>query len=417
MFINSSDAKVVLKKKEGRTIKGGGLWVFDNEIDHTEGSYEQGDIVEVHDFDGYFLGYGFINDASKIRARLMSRTMEHPVTKELIRQRLENAWNYRKSVYGFEADGLFHYQGTISDSCRLVFGESDYLPGITIDKFGDVLVIESLALGTDRMKAMILDELKDILLADGIRVRGIYERSDAKVREQEGLERVKGFIGEAFDTKVPIIENGLKYYVDVENGQKTGFFLDQKLNRMAIRSMSKGARVLDCFTHTGSFGMNAAAAGAGSVLSVDASQTGLDQAAENAAMNGLTDIISYKCGDAFDILRQMEADGELYDLVILDPPAFTKSRASVKKAAGGYRDINIRGMHLVKNGGFLATCTCSHFMDEEQFFKIVKDAARSAHKTLRQVSFSQQAPDHPIMVTNEASYYLKFYIFQVLDEM
>ncbi len=406
-MISISDARIVLKKGEGRTIKAGGSWVFDNEINRVEGDFQNGDIVEVIDHDGYFMGYGFINTNSKIRVRMMSRKKEHPVNEELIETRIRNAWDYRKEVMGTD--------DYVNLSCRLVFGEADYLPGITIDKFSDILVIESLALGTDRMKELILDTCRKVLAEDGVKVRGIYERSDAKVREQEGLERTKGFIGEPFDTKVLIEENGVKYYVDVENGQKTGFFLDQKNNRKAIASICKGKKVLDCFTHTGSFGLNAAKAGASSVLAVDASDVGCAQAEENAKINGLEDIISFKCADVFELLPELERQGEKYDVVILDPPAFTKSRASVKKAVTGYREINIRGMKLVKNGGFLATCSCSHFMEEELFAKTIREAARSAHKQLRQVEFRQQAADHPILWSNDASYYLKFYIFQVFS--
>lgn len=426
-----SNAKAVLKKGEGRTIKAGGLWVFDNEIAKIEGNYENGDIVEVHDFDDFFLGYGFINNVSKIRVRLMSRKKENKVDEGLIRKRVENAWDYRKAIYGF-ADGIFRYEGTTSDSCRLIFGEADFLPGITIDKFNDVLVIESLALGTDKMKELIIDMCKEVLAKDGIKIRGVYERSDAKVRELEGLERIKGFIGDEFDTNVEIIENDIKYIVDVKDGQKTGFFLDQKLNRMSIRPMCKNAKVLDCFTHTGSFGLNAMAAGARSVLSVDASDLAIDQAMENAKLNGFeagkfygdslpgendNGVVGYKCADIFELLPSLEAAGEKYDVVILDPPAFTKSRASIKKAVTGYREINIRGMRLVKNGGYLATCSCSHFMDEDLFLKTIKEAARDAHKRLRQIEFRQQGPDHPILWANDTSYYLKFVIFQVVDDI
>ncbi len=423
--IKISDATVILRKGEGRTIKAGGAWVFDNEINRVEGTFENGDIVEVHDHDGYFMGYGFINTNSKIRVRMMSRRKENHVTEDLIETRIRNAWDYRKAVMNPE---LYGYKDVVADSasdteklqnlsCRLVFGEADFLPGVTIDKFSDVLVIESLALGTDKMKDIILDKCRKVLSEDGVNIRGIYERSDAKVREQEGLERTKGFIGEPFDTKVLIEENGVKYYVDVENGQKTGFFLDQKNNRRAIASLCKGKKVLDCFTHTGSFGLNCAAAGASSVLAVDASDVGCAQAEENARLNGLEDIIRFQCADVFDLLPELEGKGEKYDVVILDPPAFTKSRASIKKAVTGYREINIRGMKLVKNGGFLATCSCSHFMDEELFAKTIREAARSAHKLLRQVEFRQQAADHPILWSNDASYYLKFYVFQVSDEM
>ncbi len=423
-------AKVILRKGQGREFKAGGLWIYDNEIDKVVGSYENGDVVELHDFDDYFLGYGIINEKSKIRVRMMSRKQDHVVDLMLIEKRVHDAWNYRKNVmasyvesYILKGKELLEVsQEEKADaykrlSCRLIFGEADFLPGITIDKFSDVLVIESLALGTDRMKDQILDACKKVLAEDGVTIRGIYERSDAKVRELEGLERTKGFIGERFNTKVLIEENGVKYYVDVENGQKTGFFLDQKFNRQSIRGLCKGKKVLDCFTHTGSFALNAAAGGASSVLGVDASELGCEQARENAALNGLETIATFQCADVFELLPELERKGEQFDVVILDPPAFTKSRASIKKAATGYKEINLRGMKLVKNGGYLATCSCSHFMDEDLFLKTIADAARDAHKRLRQVEFRQQAADHPILWGGAASYYLKFVIFQVCDEM
>ncbi|MBQ8031312.1 MAG: class I SAM-dependent rRNA methyltransferase [Butyrivibrio sp.] len=423
-------ANVILKKGQGREFKAGGLWIYDNEIDRVEGSFENGDIIELHDFDGYFLGYGFINEKSKIRVRIMSRKKDNPVDLMLLEKRVRDAWNHRKNIMrSYIKEYLLGGKelSTITEeersdaltklSTRLIFGEADFLPGITIDKFSDVLVIESLALGTDRMKDKILDLCKKVLAEDGVVIRGIYERSDAKVRELEGLERTKGFIGDSFDTKVLIEENGVKYYVDVENGQKTGFFLDQKFNRQAIRGLCKGKKVLDCFTHTGSFALNAAAAGATSVLGVDASDLGCDQARENAALNGLEGVATFQCADVFELLPELEKKGEKFDVVILDPPAFTKSRASIKKAVTGYKEINLRGMRLVKDGGYLATCSCSHFMDEELFLKTIGDAARDAHKRLRQVEFRQQAMDHPILWGGSASYYLKFVIFQVVDEM
>lgn len=410
-----ADARVILRKGQGREFKAGGLWIYDNEIDKVEGKFENGDVIEVLDFDGFFLGYGFINEKSKIRVRMMSRKKDHPVTEELIERRVRDAWEYRKAVM---ADYMDEYKVTYPMlSCRFIFGEADFLPGITIDKFADVLVIESLALGTDRMKDIILDKCKKVLAEDGVELKGIYERSDAKVRELEGLERTKGFIGAEFDTKVLIEENGVKYYVDVENGQKTGFFLDQKFNRQSIRGLCKGKKVLDCFTHTGSFALNAAAGGASSVLGVDASDLGCKQAEENAALNGFEKIATFQCADVFELLPDLEKKGEKFDVVILDPPAFTKSRASIKKAATGYKEINMRGMKLVKDGGYLATCSCSHFMDEELFLKTIADAARDAHKRLRQVEFRQQAADHPILWGGAASYYLKFVIFQVCDEI
>ena len=396
-------AIVTLKKGEGRTVKAGGMWIYDNEIASVAGSFEDGDIVLVHDFDGYPLGRGFINRHSKISIRLLTRNPTQEIDRAFIKMRVQNAWDYRKKTVD-------------TGSCRVIFGEADFLPGIVIDKFSDVLVVESLALGIDRLKETIVDTLKEVLAEDGVQIRGVYERSDAKVREQEGMERRKGFIGEAFDTNVQIEENGVKYMVDVVNGQKTGFFLDQKYNRQSIRRLCPGAKVLDCFTHTGSFALNAGQAGAASVLGVDASQTGVEQAELNARLNGLEDRVKFVCRDVFELLPELEEQGEKFDLVILDPPAFTKSRNSVKNAVKGYREINLRGMKLVKDGGFLATCSCSHFMTYELFTQTIHQAARNVHKRLRQVEFRTQAPDHPILWAADESYYLKFYIFQICDE-
>lgn len=396
-------AIVTLKKGEGRTIKAGGMWVFDNEIDTITGHFENGDIVIVHDFDGYPMGKGFINQKSKIRIRMMTRKTDVVVDETFLRMRLADAWEYRKKTVD-------------TSSCRIVFGEADFLPGIVIDKFSDVLVVESLALGIDRMKEVIIALLKDILQEDGIKIRGVYERSDAKVRTNEGMERVKGFIGEPFDTDVEITENGVRYIVDVKDGQKTGFFLDQKYNRLAIQKLCKGAKVLDCFTHTGSFALNAGIAGAASVTGVDASQLAVDQATANAALNGLSDRVKFICEDVFELLPELEEKGEKFDVVILDPPAFTKSRNSIKNAVKGYREINLRAMKLVKDGGFLATCSCSHFMDYELFTRTIGQAAKNVHKRLRQVEYRTQAPDHPILWSADESYYLKFYIFQVCND-
>lgn len=403
MIKNNMNTIVTLKKGEGRTLKSGGMWVYNNEIDSIVGSFENGDIISVHDFDGYFMGYGFINTNSKITVRILARKKENIITEEFLEERVRKAWEYRK-------------QTVDTSCCRIIFGEADFLPGIVIDKFSDVLVVESLALGIDILKPLILEKMKEILSKDGIEIRGIYERSDAKVRLNEGMEQFKGFIGAPFDTKVEIIENGVKYIVDVEDGQKTGFFLDQKNNRAAIHQISKGKKVLDCFTHTGSFALNAGIAGAVSVLGVDASQTGVKQAEENAQLNGLSEIVKFQCADVFELLPELEKTGESFDLVILDPPAFTKSRSSIKNAVKGYREINLRGMKLVKDGGFLATCSCSHFMEPELFAKTIREAAKGAHKRLRQVNFGTQAPDHPILWAAEESYYLKFYVFQVVDE-
>lgn len=397
-----NSAAAILKKGEGRLLKAGGLWIYDNEIDRIEGNFTEGDIIKVRDFDGYPLGHGFVNPHSKIRIRMMSRRAEQEINEDFLRMRVLQAWEYRKKVVD-------------TSSCRVIFGEADFLPGLVVDKFADVLVVQSLALGIDRLKGQILQYQTEILAQDGIVIRGIYERSDAKVRRQEGMELYKGFIGEAFDTKVQIEENGVRYCVDVENGQKTGFFLDQKNNRKAIQRLCGGAHVLDCFTHTGSFALNAGLAGAKHVLGVDASETGITQAEENARLNGLSHVVKFQCADVFELLPAFERQGQKFDVVILDPPAFTKARNSVKNAVKGYREINLRGIKLVKNGGFLATCSCSHFMTQEMLAKTILQAAGSAHRRLRQVEFHTQAPDHPILWAADESYYLKFFIFQVLD--
>lgn len=398
-----SIAVAVLKKGEGRALKSGGPWVYDNEIASIMGNFENGDIVIVRDFDGYPLGRGFINTNSKIRIRMMTRNENQEIDREFLKMRVRDAWEYRKKTVDIS-------------SCRVIFGEADFLPGMVIDKFSDVLVVQSLALGIDKLKMIIIEELKSAMAEDGITIRGVYERSDAKVRLQEGMERVKGFIGEPFDTKVQIVENGVKYIVDIEDGTKTGFFLDQKYNRLAIQRLCKDAKVLDCFTHTGSFALNAGIAGAKSVTGVDASQLAVDQATENAELNGLEKRVKFICEDVFELLPKLEAEGEKYDVVILDPPAFTKSKNSIKNAVKGYREINLRGMKLVKDGGYLATCSCSHFMSYELFTQTIGQAARNVHKRLRQVEYRTQAADHPILWSADESYYLKFYIFQVIDE-
>lgn len=395
-----SFAVVTLKKGEGRMLKSGGAWIFDNEIDSVLGEFDDGDIVLVHDFDGYPMGRGFINRHSKIRVRMLTRNIDQEIDEEFFRMRLKDAWEYRKKTVD-------------TSSCRIVFGEADFLPGMVIDKFSDVLVFQALALGIDRYKELLIGLLREILLEDGIRIRGVYERSDAKEREKEGLKKVKGFLGEEFDTNVEIVENGVRYIVDVKDGQKTGFFLDQKYNRLAIQKLCKNAKVLDCFTHTGSFALNAGIAGAESVLGVDASDLAVNQARENADLNGLSDRVEFISRDVFELLPELEKQGEKYDVVILDPPAFTKSRSSIKNAVKGYREINLRGMKLVKDGGFLATCSCSHFMDYELFTKTIAQAAKNVHVRLRQVEFRTQSPDHPILWAADESYYLKFYIFQV----
>lgn len=402
----SQRATVRIKKGLGRSLKAGGAWIYDDEIDTITGSFTKGDLALIEDYDGFPLGTGFINTCSKLTVRMMSRKKDAVIDEAFIEMRVRNAWEYRKAV-------------TDTSSCRLIFGEADFLPGMIVDKFSDVLVVESLALGIDRFKQMIVEKLKKVLAEDGIIIRGVYERSDAKVRLQEGMERYKGFIGEPFETKVEIVENHVRYLVDVEDGQKTGFFLDQKYNRLAVQNLCRSIRpdrVLDCFTHTGSFALNAGLAGSREVLGIDASRLAVDQAAENAALNDLQNRVHFQCADVFDLLPSLEQKGETFDVVILDPPAFTKSRNSVRNAIKGYREINRRGMKLVKDGGYLATCSCSHFLTPELFAKTIREAAGNTHKRLRQIEYRTQASDHPILWSADESYYLKFYIFQVVNE-
>ena len=396
-------AIVTLKKGEGRTIKAGGAWIFDNEIDTITGRFKNGEVVTVHDFDGYPMGKGFINQNSKIRVRMMTRKADQEIDSAFLKMRVKKAWEYRKTTVD-------------TSSCRIIFGEADFLPGLVIDKYEDVLVVECLALGMEQFKEIIVNFLKDILAEDGIKIRGVYERSDANERTKEGLSKVKGFIGDAFDTNVEIVENGVHYMVDVANGQKTGFFLDQKYNRLAMQRICKGKKVLDCFTHMGTFALNAGIAGAVDVTGLDISEYAVSQAEANARLNHLENNVHFRQANVLDELPKLAQAGEKYDVVILDPPAFTKSREATKNAIKGYREINMKGLKLVKDGGYLATCSCSHFMTQELLAKTVKEAAKATHKRLRQVEFRTQAPDHPILWAADESYYLKFFIFQVVDE-
>ena len=406
-----NDAVVTLKKGEGRTIKAGGLWIFDNEIANIEGAYENGSLVRVVDFDGYKMGIGFINDHSKIRIRMMTRDDNEVIDRDFLRRRVKAAWEYRKTVMK---------TGTLESDlncCRVIFGEADFLPGLVVDKFADVLVVESLALGIDCMKEEIIDRLKEVMKEDGITIRGVYERSDAAVRKKEGMLPARGFIGEPFDTVVEIVENGVHYKVDVEKGQKTGFFLDQKYNRLAMQRICAGKEeVLDCFTHMGTFALNAGLSGAKHVTGLDISEFAISQARENARLNGLSDRVEFRVANVLDELPRLAGEGAKFDVVILDPPAFTKSREATKNAIKGYREINMKGLKLVKNGGYFATCSCSHFMTQELFTKTISQAAKASHVKLRQVEFRTQAPDHPILWAADESYYLKFFIFQVVDE-
>ncbi len=394
---------ITLKKGEGRLLKAGGLWVFDNEIADVKGEFENGDLVAVQDFDGYPMGTGFINMNSKIRVRMLTRNADTVIDNEFFYKRAKNAWEYRKKTVD-------------TSSCRLIFGEADFIPGFVMDKYEDVLVVQSLALGIDKWKLAIVEGMKRALAEDGIFIRGVYERSDVRERIKEGLPQTTGFIGEEFDTTVQIEENGVKYWVDIKDGQKTGFFLDQKYNRLAIQKLCKDATVLDCCTHTGSFALNAGFGGAKDVLGIDVSELAVEQATENAKLNGLENVVHFEIDNVFNLLPRLEAEGRKFDVVILDPPAFTKSKASLKNAIKGYREINLRAMKLVKDGGFLATCSCSHFMTYELFTGTLHQAANMVHKRLRQVEFKTQSPDHPILWAAGETYYLKFYIFQVCEE-
>ena len=371
-------------------------WIYTDEIKEYEGEYKNVDIVEVYNHKHYFIGKGYINDASKIAIRIMTRDINEEIDKEFFRRKFKAAWEYRKTVID-------------TSSCRLIFGEADFLPGLTVDKFEDYYVIQISTLGMDQFRDIIVQ-----VLVEDFGAKGVYERSDIKTREIEGLEQTKGFLTEEFDTNVQIIENGVKYIVDLENGQKTGFFLDQKENRAAIHRICKDKEVLDCFTHTGSFALNAGIAGAKSVLGIDVSQHAVDCATRNAELNNLQDTVKFECHNAFDVLADWSREGRKFDVVILDPPAFTKSRGTINGAKRGYKEINLRGIKMVKEGGYFVTCSCSHYMAEDLLRKTIAEAAHDAHRSLRQIEFRTQSCDHPILWNSDESYYLKFFVFQVV---
>lgn len=393
-------SKVILRRNEGRTISSGGLWVFDNEIDNIVGTYENGDIVQVVSFKDDFLGYGYINDNSKIRIRLLSRNKEDIIDYDFFKKRFLDAWNYRKSVVE-------------TNCCRIVFSDSDRLPGLIVDKFNDILVFEIDTLGMDVRKDILVDSLLSVLKEDNVSIKGVYERSDVRVRELEGLERVKGFLSDPFPTTIEVDENGIKLKVDIENGQKTGYFLDQKYNHLAIRKICENKTVLDCCTHTGGFGLSAAKV-AKKVIGIDASSSAIEQAKENSKLNNF-DNTEFIVADIFDYLDEMVETKQLFDVVILDPPAFTKSKSSLKNASKGYKQINFKAMKIIKPGGFLVTCSCSEYMNKELFTSIILNAANDAHKRLKLVESRSQSPDHPIILGNNVSEYLKCLIFQVND--
>lgn len=398
-----------VSERAENSIRVGHPWVYDSEILSGEG--ENGCLATVENRRGKWLGTAFYNGHSKIRLRLLSRNANDDFSESFFERRLRYAVDYRRTVMGPDFR-----------CCRLIFGEADSFPGLTVDRFENILVAQTLSLGMEKLKPMLFRLLVKILRESGETIDAVYERNDVRIRELEGMEQNKGFLAlDGLRTDLSgvteICENGIRYEVDYVNGQKTGFFLDQKYNRLAIQRLCPGKDVLDCFTHTGSFALNAGIAGAASVLGVDASQLAIDQARENAALNGLSDRVEFRCADVFELLPELEAQGRQFDVVILDPPAFTKSRNSIKNAVKGYREINLRGMKLVRDGGFLATCSCSHFMDPQLFAKTIREAAAGVHKRLRQVEYRTQAPDHPILWSgDESSYYLKFYIFQVVDE-
>lgn len=390
--------KFYLYKGKDKKAVNGRPWIYTDEIEEYEGEYQNGDIVSVYNHKHYFIGKGYINDQSKIAIRIMTRNENEEINKNFFLKRFADAFEYRKTVID-------------TSSCRIIFGEADGLPGLTIDKYEDYYVIQISTLGMDKYRDLIVD-----ILVNNYNAKGVYERSDIKTREIEGLEQKKGFLTEEFDTNVQIIENGVKYIVDLANGQKTGFFLDQKENRAAIHRICKGKDVLDCFTHTGSFALNAGISGAKSVLGIDVSEHAIECAKANAKLNNLQDIVKFECHNAFDVLGNWSREGKQFDVVILDPPAFTKSKNTINAAKRGYKEINLRGLKMVKPGGYFITCSCSHYMSEEMLKATIWEASLDAHKMLRQVEFRTQSADHPILWNNDESYYLKFFIFQVVDE-
>ena len=394
---------ITISEKAEKSLRGGHPWVYADEVLSISGDYENGDVVDVKSQKDKYLGSGFINDNSKIRIRLISRNANDKFDVDFWERRLRYAIDYRRTVMGDDFS-----------CCRIIFGEADQFPGLTVDNFNGVLVTETLCLGIERIKDILFPALIKIM-SEYMPVTSLYERNDSQIRELEGMKICSGFYYGSGDGCVKISENGIIYNVDYINGQKTGFFLDQKYNRAAIRNIAKGKRVLDCFTHTGAFALNAAAAGADHVTAVDISDSALENAAKNAALNGLEDKIDFVCADVFDYLTALAEKGRSdYDLIILDPPAFTKSRSTVKDAARGYKEINLKAMKLLKRGSYLATCSCSHFMTEPLFKQMLHNAAEDAGVSLRQIEARHQSPDHPILWNVPETEYLKFFIFQVV---
>ena len=400
--------KAIITKKGENWVGGGHPWIYDAEVVSVEGEYENGSLVDAVSEKGKYIGTGFISTESKIRIRLISKNANDKFDREFWKRRVKYAWDYRKTVMGEDIG-----------CCRLIFGEADQFPGLTVDKFGDILVTQCLSVGMEKIKNTVFPLLYEVLTEDGEKVRGIYERNDVAIRKLEGMEENKGWfvlpkVPVPDSTETEIIENGIKYSVDFENGQKTGFFLDQKYNRLAVSKIAKGKRVLDCFTHTGSFALNAAKGGASHVCAVDISESAIEMAKRNAQQNGLTDTMEFRVADVFDLLTNLDNKAEKFDFIILDPPAFTKSRKTVDSAFKGYKDINFRAMKHLPRGGYFATASCSHFMPDELFVKMLRSAAKDAGVELRQIEARQQSPDHPILWNVPETDYLKFYIFQVI---
>ena len=401
--------RVAVTRKAENSIKSGHPWIYHTELVEGEAGCNDGALVDIVSPRGRYLGTGFFNSHSKIRIRLLSTNANDHFDEAFWERRLRYAWEYRKTVMG---DDL--------SCCRVIFGEADSFPGLTVDRFGDILVAQTLSLGIEQRKSLLFPMLARILREDGQVIRGIYERNDVSIREREGMQQNKGFfplenLATPESTQTEIVENGIRYLVDFENGQKTGFFLDQKYNRQAVARLSRGKRVLDCFTHTGSFGLNAAMGGAVHVHSVDISETAVEMARENARRNGLLDVMDFEAANVFDLLPSLPCGAKSdYDFVILDPPAFTKSRQTIEHAMRGYKEINLRAMKLLPRGGYLATCSCSHFMTDALFRDMLRSAAFDAGVSLRQIEARQQSPDHPILWNVPETDYLKFYLFQIV---
>ncbi len=398
----------VVTKKAELSVSEGHPWIYDTEVLSVSEGFVNGGLVDAVTEKGRYLGTGFLSTESKIRIRLISRNANDRFDRDFFRRRIQYAWDYRKTVMGED-----------TDCCRVIFGEADQFPGLTVDRFHDILVTQTLSVGIEKLKPMLFPLIREVLTENGERISGLYERNDVAIRQLEGLEENKGWfplpgIPNPAETTASVTENGIRYLVDFENGQKTGFFLDQKYNRLAVSKLAKGRRVLDCFTHTGSFALNAAKGGAVYVKAADISESALETARRNAELNGFSDKIDFVAADVFDLLPSLENSAEKYDFIILDPPAFTKSRKTVAGAERGYKEINYRAMKLLPRGGYLATCSCSHFMPDELFVKMLRSAAKDAAVSLRQIEARQQAPDHPILWNVPETDYLKFYLFQIV---